>query len=184
MTSGTGTTLEELVRARTSSGENRYRVLLEIYRGVSEGKIRLVDPMPPTSFWEYLGRPDYSLWLYTVSAIIAITAALIFITDAAPYLAPARYIFGTIYILYIPGYILVEALYPEERSLKPLERVALSIGLSLAIIPLIGLLLNYTPWGIRLGSIVFSTLIYSLSLMIIAAYRKYSIVELSRNPRV
>jgi len=28
-----------------------------------------------------------------------------------------------------------------------IERVALSFGLSIAIVPLIGLVLNFTPWG-------------------------------------
>jgi len=31
-----------------------------------------------------------------------------------------------------------------------------SVGLSLAVVPLIGLILNYLPWGIRLGPIVVS----------------------------
>jgi uncharacterized membrane protein len=40
------------------------------------------------------------------------------------------------------------------------ERVALSLGLSLAVVPLIGLVLNYTPWGIRLTPILVSLALF------------------------
>ncbi|MEM1828890.1 MAG: DUF1616 domain-containing protein, partial [Desulfurococcaceae archaeon] len=79
--------------------------------------------------------------------------------------------------LFIPGYSLVEALYPREEDLSPLERMALSIGLSLAVVPLIGLILNYTPWGIRLLPIITSTTIFTITILVIAAYRKYNSVK-------
>jgi len=42
--------------------------------------------------------------------------------------------------------------------LDTIERVALSLGTSLALVPIDGLLLNYTPWGIRLTPTVLSLL--------------------------
>lgn len=42
------------------------------------------------------------------------------------------------------------ALFPERNRMEGVERIALSFGLSIAIVPLLGLVLNYTPWGIRL----------------------------------
>jgi uncharacterized membrane protein len=94
-----------------------------------------------------------------------------------PVLTTLRYFLGTLYVLYLPGYVLVEALYPDERDLKPLERLALSIGLSLAVVPLIGLILNYTPWGIRLDPVVASLAIYTLVVSIVALVRKYSVFK-------
>ncbi|MGC9119326.1 MAG: DUF1616 domain-containing protein, partial [Thermoproteus sp.] len=71
-----------------------------------------------------------------------------------------------------------EALYPRGDELSPLERLALSIGLSLAVVPLIGLLLNYTPFGIRLGPIVASLAAFTTAAVIYATYRKYRIESL------
>jgi uncharacterized membrane protein len=51
--------------------------------------------------------------------------------------------------LFSPGYCLTAALYPRRDDLEPLERLGLSFGLSLAALPLIGLALNYSPWGVR-----------------------------------
>ncbi|MEM1772724.1 MAG: DUF1616 domain-containing protein, partial [Desulfurococcaceae archaeon] len=56
---------------------------------------------------------------------------------------------------------------------------ALSIGLSLAVVPLIGLILNYTPWGIRLLPIVTSTTVFTTAMLVIAAYRKYNLLAKS-----
>lgn len=60
-------------------------------------------------------------------------------------------------VLFLPGYALIAALFPAKSNLDGIERTALSFGLSIAIVPLMGLGLNYTPWGIRLLPILIST---------------------------
>jgi uncharacterized membrane protein len=74
-----------------------------------------------------------------------------------------RHVLGTIFVLWLPGYTFIKALFPTKvpiqtssEDLDKIERIALSIGLSLALVPIVGLLLNYTPWGIRLTPIVLS----------------------------
>jgi len=62
---------------------------------------------------------------------------------------PIRIILGLPLVLFLPGYSLIAALFPRKADLDGIERVALSFGLSLAIVPLLGLVLNYTPFGIR-----------------------------------
>jgi uncharacterized membrane protein len=49
----------------------------------------------------------------------------------------------------------------------------LSIGLSLALVPLIGLVLNFTPWGIRFAPIVASLGTFTTVALLAAAMRKY-----------
>ena len=63
--------------------------------------------------------------------------------------------------------------------MEPLERLALSIGLSLAVVPLIGLVLNYTPWGIRLTPVSISLAIFTEAMATIALRRKYIYFRLS-----
>jgi uncharacterized membrane protein len=50
--------------------------------------------------------------------------------------------------------------------------MVLSIGLSIAIVPLIGLGLNFTPWGIRLDPIVISLTFFILVTVIVSQYRR------------
>ena len=78
-----------------------------------------------------------------------------------------RVLVGLPFIIFIPGYILIFALFPAKQTKKAkngidsVERVALSFGLSIAIVPLIGLLVNYTtPWGIQIEPILISIFIF------------------------
>ena len=85
-----------------------------------------------------------------------------------------RVILGLPFILFIPGYILIFALFPTrktDRGIDVIERIALSFGLSIAVVPLIGLGLNYTPWGIRLEPILFSIFIFIVGVGSVAIYR-------------
>jgi uncharacterized membrane protein len=83
-----------------------------------------------------------------------------------------RVIFGIPVILFIPGYTLIAALFPAVKDLDGIERIALSFGLSIAVVPLIGLALNYTPWGIRLDPIITSLAVFTILLGLAAMYRR------------
>ncbi len=83
-----------------------------------------------------------------------------------------RYILGSLFVLFLPGYSLIKTLFPI-REIDDIERVALSIGTSLAVVPLVGLLLNYTTWGIRLTPITLSILILTVILATTGVIREY-----------
>jgi uncharacterized membrane protein len=68
----------------------------------------------------------------------------------------------------------------KDRSIKTgseeldnIERAALSIGMSLALVPITGLLLNYTPWGIRTTPITLSLLPLTTAFAVAAIIREY-----------
>ena len=83
-----------------------------------------------------------------------------------------RIILGLPFLLFFPGYTLVLALFPRKEGLGGIERLALSLGLSIAVVPLIGLLLNYTQWGIRLEPVLYSVALFIFITSIIAGIRK------------
>lgn len=58
------------------------------------------------------------------------------------------------------------------RTIDWTERIALSFGLSIAIVSLLGLLLNLTPWGIRLESIVVILLVFTVLVGLAALARR------------
>lgn len=83
-----------------------------------------------------------------------------------------RIILGLPFLLFFPGYTLLAALFTKKEGMGNIERVALSFGLSIAVVPLIGLILNYTPWGIRTESVLYSVASFILITSFIAWFRR------------
>ena len=83
-----------------------------------------------------------------------------------------RNILGLPLVLFLPGYALIAALFPAKSDLDGIERTALSFGLSIAVVPLIGLGLNYTPWGIRLIPILISLSVFTFAMCGLAYLRR------------
>ncbi len=88
-----------------------------------------------------------------------------------------RIILGLPFILFFPGYTLVAALFTRKERMGSIERVALSFGLSIAVVPLIGLILNYTPWGIRTEPVLYSVASFIFITSIIAWLRRRRLAE-------
>jgi uncharacterized membrane protein len=88
---------------------------------------------------------------------------------------PLRIALGLPFILFIPGYLFIFTLFPHKQhdnnGIDIIERIALSFGLSLAIVPLIGLGLNYTPWGITLTSILTANSIFIFAMTLTSYFR-------------
>ncbi|MDG5761203.1 DUF1616 domain-containing protein [Natronococcus sp. A-GB1] len=66
---------------------------------------------------------------------------------------------------------------PCRSQIDRIERLALSFGLSVAIAPLIGLVLNFTPWGIRLIPIMIAVSGFTLVATVVAAVRRWNLPE-------
>ncbi|KLK87515.1 hypothetical protein SZ63_10655 [Methanoculleus sediminis] len=94
--------------------------------------------------------------------------------------SPLRVVVVLPFILFIPGYLLTAALFPARDDLDGIERIALSLGVSIAAVPLFSFALNYTPWGIRLDSIAVTLLAFSLVAGLIAQFQRRKLPEESR----
>jgi len=116
-------------------------------------------------------RPFSITFHHDLAAIIGLSFLLIL----AIYLLPVpalRIILGGPFVLFFPGYTMVAALFPDRDDLDGLERLGLSLGLSIAILPLMGLVLNYTPWGITLLSTLLSAVSFIVGCSAVAYYRR------------
>ncbi len=91
-----------------------------------------------------------------------------------------RIILGLPFLLFFPGYTLILALFPKKDQIGNIERLALSFGLSIATVPLIGLILNYTPIGITLHSTLFSITGFIFIISVIAWFRRRRLNEVDR----
>jgi len=118
--------------------------------------------------------------LFWINAIGILTLVI----TSLPFTSFLRIIIGTPFILFFPGYVSMCALFPKKEDLDEIERVALSIGLSISIVPLICLMLNYTPFGIRLYPVLFSMLLFTFGMSLVAALRRKAVgIEDRFDPR-
>jgi len=163
--------LVKLVQLRYPMPEQK--ILEQILHLQNQGKLTLKEYLtqhPPTLTGYILSIK--AAWYWIILALATTTTTLVFIIpeDAYP-LVYARYVLGSIFVLWLPGYSLIKALFPT-KELDNIERTALSIGMSLALVPITGLLLNYTPWGIRTNPFTFSLLALTVMLATVAIIRE------------
>ncbi len=168
-----GLNTEELIgRVAARVNRKRHKIAKNLYQLSIQGTIKLEDSDPPRNILGFAGSV-YSLWFWVLLVLVGIAMASIYLLpQETPYIY-LRYITGSLFVLYLPGYSLIEALYPNKEDLTPLERLALSIGLSLALVPLVGLALNYTPWGVRLNPIFATLSVLTVGFAGLAVARKF-----------
>jgi len=175
-------------------------------RGRSERSLALLVPEPVRTLPADLGA---------VVVLVVGTCLAALVPGVSE--TPLRLVLGLPFVLFLPGYALVAALFPEagdppaangggeptpdggaeagaesasahsllglageSNGIDGIERVALSLGLSIAIVPLVGLAANFTPWGIRLGPILVAVAGFTLGTTAVAAVRRRSLPESER----
>ena len=134
----------------------------------------------PSRFSSYLKSTE-ATWYWLTMTIAIITAIVVFsIPDGFSPWIYFRFTLGAIFVIVSPGYSLVKLLFPQgipvktsTGNLERIDRIALSIGVSLALVPIIGLLLNYSPWGIGLVPIVLSLIAFTATIATAAVIREY-----------
>jgi uncharacterized membrane protein len=82
---------------------------------------------------------------------------------------------GLIITLFAPGYALGTAIFVRRKEMDGTVRFLSSFGLSLAVLPLLALLINWLPWGIQIGSITVSLSVWLLVMSGIAAVRRWRV---------
>jgi len=175
-------TVEQLVNLmKEKYGIPEEKTIERVLQLQSEGKITLQRPLKPTSQNLIAHLKTEAYWYWTTLTLAAATTLIVFAVpeDAYP-LVYIRYVLGSIFVLWLPGYTFIKALFPTKvpiqtssEDLDKIERVALSIGMSIALVPIVGLLLNYTPWGIRLTPITLSLLALSTIFATAAVIREH-----------
>ena len=128
-----------------------------------------------------------------VAALVALTVVAVFVPGVRE--SPVRLVLGLVFLLFLPGYALVSALFPEEMtrttdqrggtggestvglvpSVELVVRLALSFGTSVAIVSLVSLLLDASSREISLVSLVVSVGAFTLACALVAAFRRSAV---------
>jgi uncharacterized membrane protein len=110
-------------------------------------------------------------WLAIVLTFSVLTLLATYLIQAEPYVY-IRYVLGFVFIVFMPGYCLVNILFLGKNRIDIIETLVLSIALSFGLTGLIGLFLGLSPVGINFSSITISLGIIVAALAVIAFIRK------------
>lgn len=170
--------IEELIKLmceKTNFSENR--IMESILLLQEKGKIKLEDDKPfYSTLIGYVFSP-YSYWYLFIVILTIFTNILVIgnfenLPILGNYLIYVRYIFGGFFVIFIPGYSFVKAIFGEKK-INNSELFALSIGVSLCLVAFTFFLLNFSPWRISAISITFGLSVLILFSSTIAVNREY-----------
>lgn len=140
----------------------------------NKAKIKLEDTSFPPTGKGYLFSSRAS-WYWIIMLLSAATIITVYtIPENAIPLAYTRYLIGSIFVLFLPGFCLIKALFPR-KELDKIESTCLSIGISLTIVTLTSFLLNYTAWGITTTTVTVSFLAITFAFASAALFREYEV---------
>jgi len=172
---------KKLASERTLTPLPEKEIMKHILNLQNKGKLAFREQvLLPLTYKAYIFSAKAAWYWAIITLAIATTTAVFTIPENAFPIVYARYVLGSLSFLFLPGYSLIKALFPTKvpiptgkKELDNIERLALSLGMSIALVPLTGLLLNYTPWGIRTTPVTLSLLALTTTLATAALIREH-----------
>lgn len=121
--------------------------------------------------------------LLVVLLFSALAAAGILVVGTTA--TPIRVALALPLVLLLPGYAFVSALFPESPTedgtgFGALERIALSVALSLAVVPMIAYAANFTPYGVTLLPIAVAVVAWTVLFSLIGLVRRARLAPADR----
>jgi len=164
--------LIQLVQEQASA--NLEDIVKEIKNMRRKGLIALVEPTTPTNRFSDFLSSKKSLWFWvTIGLTLLALISILFFPEIETPLAYLRYAFGFVFVVFLPGYCLVQTLFPRKNSMDVIERLTFSVGLSFAVTALVGLFLGFTPFGLTLTTALLALGSIVIVLALVALNRKF-----------
>lgn len=122
----------------------------------------------------------YAKYTLISALILFLISSLIGIFSSLSFLESLRIIFGSVYVLFLPGFIVSYLFFPKTKEFESkekgaidwIERIALSFALSIAIVPLAVFYLNLIGIKINLLNSFLTILGIIIISLVILNYKK------------
>lgn len=136
--------------------------------------MKVDNPVTRLLYWNL--EMEVQIWKYRDLALLIALTCLTIISVAVPVLSQTllRSVLGVLFVLFAPGYALVSALFQPNSDLNLLDRLAISFGLSIAAIIIMGFGLSFTPLRLNGTDLLLSLSGLVFFCCIIAFYRRYA----------
>jgi hypothetical protein len=118
-------------------------------------------------------------WYWIMIALTLISSIAVLIIGEVGTLAYIRYVSASLLVLFLPGYAVLRVISPsnaptlgESNNMFSITHLSLSIVLSIAIVSVLGLILDFSPLGVTLDSLVLSLSLFTIIFSTIALFRE------------
>ncbi len=173
--------LIEIVQKQTSASTQKItNSLIELE---TEDKLIFAEKTPNPNDTpkkpQTLKKADWYWATLTLISVAIVIFSLSTLSLNSSYLLYLRYTFAFILVLFLPGFTFIKLLFgskmPFNSNTKTdyIELIGLSIGISIILVPMVGLALNYTTWGIGFESLTVSLLALTAIFASGAVLREY-----------
>jgi len=115
-------------------------------------------------------KPDR--WLEIIVLFTLLTIAVVYAIPGDSSLFPLRYLLGFVFVVFLPGYCLVNILFVGSNRIDSVETAVLSVALSFGVTGLVGLFFGLSPIGIDFASTTLSLTVITLVFAVVAFVRK------------
>ena len=171
-------TLKELVEILEKETNINKNIIIEYLIKLNQENIIVLknnNLSKPNNIKEYfLSKHSHWFWIVSTATIISFLTTII-LNDKSSLLIYLRHILGTFLVIFLPGYS-VSKIFFLSKQISKIERVLLSITLSIIIVPLLGLTMNYVNWNINIISTTTIIILITLISSFIAALREYQTI--------
>jgi hypothetical protein len=172
LSSDRGYTLGTLVM-EVSAEEDlpRHDVTKVLYKLAQDKSVRFSEPDEVNGS---IGRLFFSFENLDFLALLLIpifAAFAVFGPSSFTFVRDVRYLAGFLTVIILPGFGVTTSLYPR-KELGSLQKVAYSVAISLVFVLIIGVILDNSPWGITVASVVTSFVVADIALTLVASIRK------------
>jgi len=116
-------------------------------------------------------------WFAIIILYTLVTLAIAYAVPEDSPLVAVRFVVGFVFVIFVPGYCLINILFLGKNRLDPVEMVVLSVALSFGLAGLVGLFLGLSPIGMSFGTITVSLGAIVLVLAVVAFFRKSQVPQ-------
>jgi len=183
-----------LQKSGATTGEKLYEKLRTKFPGLTEDDFAgLVERLaaqdqvdlyerPAGSFTAFLGGWERNWWFFLSIILCASAALTVYIVPAdSPFLI-IRWVLGLLFVIFLPGFVAVQALYPTGQP-RGIDRLALSVGVSLVLDIFAGLVINFASWGLTLVPILCVLTALTICLALLGLARQFRALRASTRLR-
>lgn len=146
-----------------------------------EGGIRLkTQPVRSRSLTNYLKSCEAIWYWFTIVAGVMAVLMVFIKSESSSLWIFVRNLLALMFIFFLPGFAFMKALFQSKKSqktfgegLEAIQRITLSIVMSIVLVSMIGLLLFYSPLGLSLTTVVITLFTFTMVFASAAVIRDY-----------